>query len=297
MNGPARLRELLRRPGILVTPGAYDCLSARLVEAAGFEIVAVTGAGLTASALGVPDLGLLTMTEVVDRVRAIVDAVNVPVFADCENGFGGPLNVMRTAQMFERAGVAGYFIEDQPQARRCGHFMGKMVVPVEEMVTKIRAAVQARENPDLLIMARTDARTVEGLPAALARARAYAEAGADSLFVEAPETKDELAEVAESLADLGLPLKANMAEGGKTPLADADELEAMGYKFAHFPGSCQKVALRAMQAFLGDLRRTGSISDWYPARMAPLEERSALLGLPKYLAIEQQLMGEEAALT
>jgi 2,3-dimethylmalate lyase len=297
MNGPARLRELLRRPGILVTPGAYDCLSARLVEAAGFEIVAVTGAGLTASALGVPDLGLLTMTEVVDRVRAIVDAVNVPVFADCENGFGGPLNVMRTAQMFERAGVAGYFIEDQPQARRCGHFRGKMVVPVEEMVTKIRAAVQARENPDLLIMARTDARTVEGLPAALARARAYAEAGADALFVEAPETKDELAEVAESLADLGLPLKANMAEGGKTPLADADELEAMGYKFAHFPGSCQKVALRAMQAFLGDLRRTGSISDWYPARMAPLEERSALLGLPKYLAIEQELMGEEAALT
>ncbi|HEY2073341.1 MAG TPA: oxaloacetate decarboxylase [Gaiellaceae bacterium] len=294
MNGPARLQELIRRPGILVTPGVYDCLSARLVEAAGFEIVAVTGAGLTASALGVPDLGLLTMTEVADRVRAIVDCVDLPVFADCENGFGGPLNVMRTTQTFERAGVAGFFIEDQPQARRCGHFTGKMVIPVEEMATKIRAAVKARENPDLLIMARTDARTVEGLPSALARARAYAEAGADALFIEAPETKEELAEVVESLADLGLPIKANMAEGGKTPLATADELEAMGYKFAHFPGGCQKVALRAMQAFLADLRRTGSISDWYPERMAPLEERSALLGLPGFLAIEQELMGEEA---
>ena len=294
MNGPARLQELIRRPGILVTPGVYDCLSARLVEAAGFEIVAVTGAGLTASALGVPDLGLMTMTEVADRVRAIADSVNVPVFADCENGFGGPLNVMRTTQVFERAGVAGFFIEDQPQSRRCGHFTGKTVVPLEEMVTKIRAAVKARENPDLVIMARTDARTVEGLPSALARARAYAEAGADALFVEAPESKEELAEVVESLADLGLPIKANMAEGGKTPLATADELEAMGYKFAHFPGGCQKVALRAMQGFLADLRRTGSISDWYPERMAPLEERSELLGLPGFLAIEQELMGEEA---
>jgi 2,3-dimethylmalate lyase len=294
-DGPARLQELIRRPGILVTPCVYDCLSARLVEAAGFEVVAVTGAGLTASALGVPDLGLLTMTEVVDRVRAIVDAVGVPVFADCENGFGGPLNVMRTTQMFERAGVAGFFIEDQPQSRRCGHFTGKTVVPVEEMATKIRASVKARENPDLLIMARTDARTVEGLASAISRARAYAEAGADALFVEAPETKDEMAEVVESLSDLGLPLKANMAEGGKTPLATADELEAMGFKFAHFPGSCQKVALRAIGAFLADLRRTGSISDWYPERMAPLEERSELLGLPAFLAIEQELMGEGAA--
>lgn len=290
MNGPQKLQDLLRRPGILVTPGAYDCLSARLVEAAGFEVVAVTGAGLAASALGVPDLGLLTMTEVVERVRAIVDCVNVPVFADCENGFGGPLNVMRTARMFERAGVAGYFIEDQPQSRRCGHFTGKSVVPVEEMVIKIRAAVKARENPDLVIMARTDARAVEGMEGALARARAYAEAGADALFVEAPQTRDELAEVAESLAHLGLPLKANMAEGGKTPLATADELEAMGYKFAHFPGSCNKVAVKAMQSFLADLRSTGSISDWYPERMATLDERSELLQLGDYLEVEQQLL-------
>lgn len=296
MNAPAKLRELLRRPGILVTPGAYDCLSARLIEAAGFEIVAVTGAGVTASALGVPDLGLLTMTEVADRVRAIVNAVSVPVFADCENGFGGPLNVMRTVQTFEQAGVGGLFIEDQPQSRRCGHFTGKAVIPVEEMVTKIRAAVNARENPDLLIMARTDARAIEGLTGALERARAYAEAGADSLFVEAPTTKEELAEVAESLADLGLPLKANMAEGGKTPMCSAEELEQMGYKFAHFPGGCQKVALKAMQGFLTTLRETGSIGDYYPGKMASLDERSDLLGLPRFLEVEQTLLKETTTL-
>jgi methylisocitrate lyase len=294
MNGPQKLRELLARPGIIVTPGVYDCLSARAVEVAGFELAAVTGAGVTASALGVPDLGLMTSTELVDRVRAIVNCLNIPVFADCENGYGGPLNVMRTAQMFERAGVAGYFIEDQPQSRRCGHFAGKQVVPLDEMVIKIRAAVKARENLDLMIMARTDARTVEGLQSALDRARAYAEAGADALFVEAPETKEELAEVAESLADLGLPLKANMAEGGKTPLATADELEAMGYKFAHFPGSCNKVALRAMQSFLTDLRATGSIAEWYPERMASLDERSELLRLGDFMAIERDLLEEPA---
>jgi methylisocitrate lyase len=273
-----------------VTPGVYDCLSARLVEDAGFEVVAVSGAAVAASALGAPDLGLLTMAEIVERVRAIVESVRVPVIADCENGFGGPLNVMRTVQQFERAGVAGLFIEDQPQARRCGHFTGKTVVPRDEMVQKIRAAVKARTNPDLMLMARTDARTVEGLDAAIARARAYAEAGADSLFVEAPETTEELQQIAESLADLGLPLKANMAEGGKTPLATAEELEAMGYKFAHFPGSCQKVALRAMQSFLGDLRATGSIADWYPERMASLDERSAVLRLQGYLDVEQELL-------
>jgi 2-methylisocitrate lyase-like PEP mutase family enzyme len=289
VNRPQELQELLRQPGIVVTAGVYDCLSARLVEAAGFEVVAVTGAGLAASALGVPDLGLLTMTEMVERLRAIVDSVGVPVMADCENGFGGPHNVMRAVQMLERAGVAGLFIEDQPQSRRCGHFDGKTVVPVDEMVTKIRAAVAARENPDLLIMARTDARAVEGLAGALERARAYAEAGAGALFVEAPESREELEETAQSLADLGLPLKANMSEGGRTPLATADELEAMGYKFAHFPGSCQKVAMKAMQAFLADLRRTGSIGDWYPERMATLDERSRLLGLGDYVALEERL--------
>jgi 2-methylisocitrate lyase-like PEP mutase family enzyme len=235
------------------------------------------------------------MTEIAERVRAIVDSVGIPVVADCENGYGGPLNVMRTTQVFERAGVAGFFIEDQTQDRRCGHFTGKTVIPLDDMVMKIRAAVKARENPDLMIMARTDARQVEGLASALARARAYAEAGADSLFVEAPETKEELIEVAETLADLGLPLKANMAEGGRTPILTAPELEAVGYKFAHFPGGCQKVALKAMEAFLSVLRETGSIGDYYPGKMASLAERSELLGLPGFLEIEQRLLAEAPA--
>jgi 2-methylisocitrate lyase-like PEP mutase family enzyme len=295
MSGPSDLKALLARPGIIVTPGAYDCLSARLIEAAGFEAVAVTGAGVSASALGVPDLGLMTMTEVAERVRAIVDSVSVPVIADCESGFGGALNVMRTVRTFERAGVAGYFIEDQTQDRRCGHFAGKTIVPIDEMVNKVRAAVKARENSDLMIMARTDARAVEGLGSALERARAYAEAGADSLFVEAPTSRDEVIEIAESLRDLNLPLKANMAEGGKTPLMDAAELEALGYKFAHFPGSCQKVALRAIADFLQHLRQTGSISAYYPSRMASLDERSELLGLDQYMSIERDLQAAAAA--
>jgi 2-methylisocitrate lyase-like PEP mutase family enzyme len=289
MDRTAMLRDLLKRPGILVTPGAYDCLSARLIELAGFEMVAVSGAGLTASLLGTPDLGLLTMTEVADQLRRIVDSVDVPVFADGESGFGGVLNVMRTVRSLESAGVAGLFLEDQTENRRCGHFSGKGVVSTETMVAKIRAAIKARQNPEFLIMARTDARGSEGLSAAIARARAYAEAGAESLFVEAPESTDELIEVAESLADLGLPLQANMAEGGRTPLHSAAELESMGYKFAHFPGSCQKVALKAMASFLADLRRQGSIGEYYPSKMATLDERSQILGLDRYLAVERAL--------
>ena len=292
MNKPQALRELLRRPGIVVTPGAYDALSARLVEQAGFEMVAVTGAGVAASRLGAPDMGLVTMTEMVDQVANIVNAVDVPVFADCETGFGGVLNVMRTVQALERAGVAGLFLEDQTYPPRCGHFANKSVISTEDMVLKIKAAIKARENPDLMIMARTDARAVEGLESALTRARAYAEAGADSLMVESPTTKEEVAEVAESLADLGLPLKANMAEGGSTPLHTAEELEKLGYKFAHFPGACQKVALKAMSSFLQELRATGSIDGYFPSKMATLGERSEILGLQKYMDIEKILMGE-----
>jgi 2-methylisocitrate lyase-like PEP mutase family enzyme len=289
VNKPKALRELLARPGIIVSPGIYDGLTARLAERAGFEVAGVSGAALTASALGAPDLGLLTMTEMLERVRGIVSSVEIPIMADAENGYGGVLNVRRLVQLLEQAGVAGFFIEDQTQNRRCGHFENKTVVPIEDMVMKIKAAVQARENPDVLIMARTDARDIEGLPAALTRARAYAEAGAEALFVESPRTADELREIAESLSDLGLPLKANMAEGGKTPILPKEELEAMGYKFAHFPGGSQKVAVRAISEFFDSLRTTGGIGDFYPGRMASLAERSEVLGLADYLEIESEL--------
>jgi methylisocitrate lyase len=289
MNKPQALRELLSRSEILVTPAAFDCLSARLVERAGFPVVAITGAGVAASALGLPDVGLTTMTEMIERVTNIAASVRVPVMADCEAGYGGPLNVMRAVRALESAGVAGYFIEDQTQERRCGHFANKSVIPTAEMVIKIKAAVKARENPDVLIMARTDARAIEGLPSALERARAYAEAGADSLFVEAPQSKDELIEIAETLRDLNLPLKANMAEGGSTPILSTAELQSIGYKIAHFPGGCQKVALKAMAGFLDDLRTNGNIDNYFPSRMATLSERSELLRLDDFLAIEAEL--------
>lgn len=291
MNQPAMLRELLSRPGILVTPAAYDCLSARLIERAGFEVVAISGAGVTASSLGLPDLGMITMSELLERVRSIVAAVSVPVITDCETGFGGIFNVMRTVSLMEAAGVAGYFLEDQTADRRCGHFANKSVIPIRDMVAKIKSAVRAREDPNLLIMARTDARDVEGLDSALVRARAYAEAGADSLFVESPKTRDELAQIAETLADLHLPLKANMAEGGSTPLLSAQELMSLGYKFAHFPGACQKVAMKATAEFLADLRLKGHIGDFYPSRMSTLDERSELLGLTRFEVLEEELLG------
>ncbi len=292
VTGPTQLQKLIASPGIIVTPGVYDCLSARLVETAGFTVTSVSGAALTASILGRPDLGLLTMTEVLERVQRIVECVAIPVIADCETGFGGIHNVMRTVESFEKAGVAGLFIEDQVPQRRCGHFRDKQVIPVTDMIHKIRAAVRARQDPALMIMARTDAREVEGLDSAIDRARRYADAGADSLFVEAPLSTRELMTIAERLSDLHLPLKANMAEGGKTPIHSVTELEEMGYKFAHFPGGCQKVAMKAMQGFLRSLFASGSIDEYFPDRMSTLAERSELLGLNSFYAVETAIAQE-----
>jgi 2,3-dimethylmalate lyase len=289
MTKASELRRLVGQDGILVTPGAYDCLSARMVEQAGFPIVAVTGAGVTASALGTPDLGLLGMHEMRERVERIVDAVDRPVIADAETGFGGVLNVHRTVHDFQKAGVAGLFLEDQIQERRCGHFRNKAVISTEDMVTKLRAALKARGDGDLFIMARTDAREIEGLDAAIERAKAYANAGVDSLFVEAPKSEEELEIIADRLSPLGLALKANMAEGGKTPMVSVDRLGKMGYKFAHFPGGCQKVAVKAMGRFLEDLDREGNIDNFYPDHMASLAERSEVLGLDDYYAFEEEL--------
>jgi 2,3-dimethylmalate lyase len=290
-NRPGQLREVMSRPGIIVTPGAYDGLTARLVQQAGFDVAVVSGAAVSASVLGAPDLGLISMSEMVDQVRNLVDAVDIPVIADGEAGFGGVQNVIRTAHAFERAGVAGYILEDQTQNRRCGHFADKSVVPVDEMVLKLKAAVQTRENPDLLIMARTDALAIEGIDAALARARAYAEAGADCLFVEAPSTDEELERIPAALDDLGLPLWANMAEGGLTPMHSAAELEDIGYKFACYPGGCQKVMVKVVAQYLESLRTSGSVDAYYPSKMATLAERSAVLGLDDYLQAETDLIG------
>ena len=286
----AKLRALLARPGIIVTPGVYDGLSARMVQQAGFDLAVVSGAAVSASVLGMPDLGVISMVEMVNQVRGLVDAVDIPVIADAEAGFGGVQNVVRTTHAMELAGVAGFILEDQSENRKCGHFADKSVIPVEDMVLKLRAAARTRENPELLIMARTDALAIEGIDAALDRARAYAEAGADALFVEAPATLEELERIPAALADLGLPLWANMAEGGLTPLCTADQLEKMGYKFACYPGGVQKIMVKVVSEYLRTLRATGSIEEFYPARMATLAERSAILGLAGYLQVETDLV-------
>src|SRR4051812_2830241 len=224
-GGAPALRELLDAGGPVVAPGAYDGLSARLVERAGFPAVYMTGFGASASLLGRPDVGLLSFAEMADHARRLVQAVGVPVIADADDGYGNPLNVMRTVREFEAAGVAALHIEDQVAPKRCGHMDGKEVIDASEMVEKVRAAVEARRSPALVIIARTDARAVEGLDRALERARRYRDAGADMLFVEAPESEEEVAAVAEAFPDT--PLLFNWVDGGRTPPLGLDRLSEL----------------------------------------------------------------------
>ena len=214
-GGPARLRALLESGETIVAPGAFDPLAARLVEEAGFPAVYMTGFGTSAALLGRPDVGLLTMTEMADNARRIADCVDIPVIADADTGYGNPLNVIRTVGAYEAAGVAAIHLEDQVAPKKCGHMEGKQVIPAGEMAQKIRAAVAARSRPDFVIIARTDARAVEGLEPALDRARQYRGAGADALFIEAVVSEEEAAEAARAFPDV--PLLFNWAEGGKTP--------------------------------------------------------------------------------
>jgi 2-methylisocitrate lyase-like PEP mutase family enzyme len=294
IDKPRRMRELFAQPGIIVCPGVYDGLTVKLVEQAGFDIAVVSGAAVSASLLGAPDLGVMSMTELLQQVRNIVDASDIPIIADAETGFGGVQNVVRTVRALEKAGVAAYILEDQTQNRKCGHFADKSVIPTSEMVLKLKAAVRTRENPDVVLIARTDALEIEGIDAAIARARAYAEAGADCLFVEAPRTPEHMEYIISSLKDTGLPLKANMAEGGLTPMYSAAELEKIGFKLVTYPGGTQKVVVKMVSAFLRSLKETGSIDEFYPSKMAALAERSAVLGLSDYLQFETDLLAESS---
>jgi 2,3-dimethylmalate lyase len=250
-----RLRELLAGERIVVAPGAYDALSARLIEQAGFDVVYMTGSGAANSLLGQPDLGLTTMTEMASQAARICAATTLPVVADADTGYGGPLNVRRTVQEYERAGVAGLHIEDQVFPKRCGHFEGKQVIPVDEMVGKIRAALAARTDPNLVIIARSDAAAVEGLDAAVRRGEAYQDAGADALFIEAPRSVEDLRTIGRSFR---VPLVANMVEGGATPLQPAAELDAMGFRLVLYAGALLRTAAFAMQQTLEYLHTTGS---------------------------------------
>jgi 2-methylisocitrate lyase-like PEP mutase family enzyme len=254
---PARLRSLLEAAAPVIAPGAFNALFAKLIEEAGFPAVYLSGAGVSNSLLGEPDLGILTQTEMAGIADHVCRAVDVPVVADGDTGYGGVHNVARTIELYERAGVAGIQIEDQAFPKKCGHFEGKEVVAPEQMLQRIHAARDARTGSEgIVIIARTDARAPLGLDAAIERAHAYGEAGADVLFVEAPQTPDELARVGSELSDYHL--MANMVEFGKTPLLPADELGALGFSLIIYPGSITRAIVPAARAVLNDLRAKGT---------------------------------------
>lgn len=256
MSAGADFRRLLAEPGIVVAPGAYDAITARVIASHGFPAVYMTGAGTVNAHLGIPDIALGTLTEFVENASRIVDVVDVPVICDADTGFGNALNVMRTVRSYERAGVAGIHIEDQDSPKRCGHLDGKRLIPVEEMEGKIRAACEARRDDDFVVIARVDAAAVEGVPAAIDRAGRYAAAGADVIFAEALTTEDEFATFA--AAGLQVPLLANMTEFGKTPYLTADRFEALGYDVVIFPMMAFRVMLGAVDESMAELAKSGT---------------------------------------
>lgn len=290
MHPGSKLRELFRGDELLFAPGAYDALTARLVEMAGFPVVYATGAGISNSQLGLADLGLLTMTEMLEQVRRMVRAVTVPVIADIDTGYGNAVNLYRAIREFDAAGVAAVQIEDQVIPKKCGHFEGKEVVSRDEAVAKIRAAVEARGNSDLVIIARTDAIAVAGFDEALARARAFLEAGADALFVEAPRGRDELAQIGRSVPGVKI---ANIVEGGRTPIVPAAELQQMGFKLAIYANLALRSSAKAVQDSLAHLRRHGDSSAILD-RMITMEERGRLTMKPFLDDVEQRFVSSVA---
>jgi len=287
MAATTRLRELIDRPEILPAMGGYDALSARLIEQAGGEVVYMSGSSVSTSVHGSPDVGLTTMTEMVDRARGMVGAVDVPVFCDADTGYGNPVNVRRTVEEYERAGVAGIHIEDQTFPKKCGHFEDKAVVPTGEMVGKLRAATDARNDEDFVVIARTDAIAVEGFESAIRRAEAYVDAGADVLFVEAPTTREELERVGEAFPDV--PLVANMTEGGETPLFTAAEFEAMGYDVVLYPATGFKAAAKAMRELYEEIAETGTQKGMMD-RLVSWEGRNEITGLDEVVELERRYL-------
>ena len=255
---PRRLRELIAKRTV-VLPGAFNALSAMQIERAGFDAVYVSGAAL-AAARGLPDIGLLSMTEVISDAATIANAVAIPALADADTGFGPSLSVMRTVRELERAGLSGIQLEDQDMPKKCGHLPGKRLVPRAEMVGKIKAAVEARLDPDFFIVARTDARAVEGIAAAVERAKAYVDAGADAIFPDALESAEEFQTFARQLAKTGLkvPLVANMTEFGKTPFLRVSEFEEIGYRLVLFPVTALRIAAKAIETMLTELKSAGT---------------------------------------
>jgi 2-methylisocitrate lyase-like PEP mutase family enzyme len=286
MRASTQLRELLRAGDVVVAPGVWDGLSARLVARAGFPAAYATGGGIARS-MGYPDLGLLSLSEITSRLANIVEHAGVPVIADADTGYGNALNAQRAVREFERAGVAALHLEDQTFPKRCGHYDDKSVVPAAEMAQKLRAARDAMTDSDILLIARTDALAVEGLDAAVERAQAYAAAGADVIFIEAPVSVEQIEAIARRVPQ---PKLINMFQGGKTPLVPVARLKALGYQIVIIPSDLQRAAIRAMDDVLAAIARDGS-SAALAERMASFTEREAVVDTAAYLARDTKYSG------
>jgi 2,3-dimethylmalate lyase len=291
MKATATLRQLLRERGIIVAPGAYDCYTAKLIEHERFPAVYMTGAGTALTRLGKPDLGFATLSEMVSNAAVMASTVSIPLIADADTGYGGALNVYRTVQEYEKAGVAALHIEDQIFPKRCGHLDGKQVIPIEEMVIKLRAAVEARTDEDLVLIARTDALAVTGLDDTLRRCHAYVEAGADVLFVEAVQTYEEITRV---VREVQVPLLYNFVEHGKSPLLPVSELQRLGFKLVIFPGSIMLAVLPLVRQILGEIKHHGT-TEGLIERMANVVELFETMGLSDMLALDARVAGSAKA--
>jgi 2-methylisocitrate lyase-like PEP mutase family enzyme len=284
MKPTRKLCKLLEDAGIIILPGAYDCIGAKIIESEGFKAVYMTGAGTAAARTGRPDVGLITMSEMVDNARRMAASVEIPLITDCDTGYGNQLNVMRSVEEFESAGVAGIQIEDQVFPKKCGHYEGKQVIPKEEMVQKIKAAVDTRKDDDFAVIARTDAIAVQGFEDALERGRAYMKAGADVLFIEAPRSMDEIETIGRSFS---IPLLFNMPTSGKTPLIPAKEMERLGFKIALYAGVGMYIYAYTMKKYLKTLLETGSWED-YKDEMVPFKDFWNIMGLEEIRKLEEK---------
>ncbi|MEX2643424.1 MAG: isocitrate lyase/PEP mutase family protein [Acetobacterales bacterium] len=291
MKPTKRFRQLLAEPGVVVAPGVADAMNARIVAVEGFDAVYMTGSGTSSVRLGMADVGLITMTEMVDNAQRIAESSELPVIADADTGYGGPINVHRTVRAYERAGVAAIHIEDQQWPKRCGHFSGKLLVDADEMANKIKAAVDARLDDDFAIIARTDAYSVEGFESALERGEKYVEAGADIIFVEELRSVEEMEEV---IRRFSVPALFNMGGSGKTPFLGVDEIEKLGFKIAIYPNFIMRAAIHAAQELLRNFRKTGKM--WgNEAGMTGWADRHQLLRMDEIMEMEQRYGVPDAA--
>lgn len=276
---------MLQKPGIIIAPGAYDALTAKIVQECGFEAVVMGGYSIAASRLGCPDMGFLTMTEMTDAVKVITSAVNIPLIADGDTGYGNTLNVMRTVSEYESAGAAAIILEDQVWPKRCGHMAGKSVISPKEHAKKIKAALTAKQNPDLVIIARTDTLAINGIDDAIQRGKQYLDAGADALFIEAPRSEKDIYIIGRAFE--GVPLVANMVEKGATPLFAANDLKDMGFKIVFWACTAVYTMVKAYSQALSVLSNTGS-TEGFSENMVDFGSFNQFIGLDQYRRLEKK---------